>query len=212
MIRFHLVTAAFLSVLFATLFGCRMASPPVSYYILEPIRQEQTVASAKAEQTVVAVGIRHIELPGYLNRLAIVRRSGERQVEIESLHRWADYLDRMVQQTIRANLQVLMPHASVIITPWPVGLKPDVILDYQFLELIGGPDQTMRMKVEWTVYDQSRPAPPKTHRLNLTESMKGTRFDALAAAHSAVLESLCRKTIESLSALSKDAQSTEIRN
>lgn len=210
--RFHLVAAVAMLVLLSTLFGCRTASPPVRYYILEPIGQEQTVPSTKADPTVVAVGIRHIELPGYLNRLAMVRRSGERQVKIESLHRWADYLDRMVQQTIRANLQVLMPHASVIVTPWPVGLKPDLILDYQFLELIGGPDQRMHMQVEWTVYDQNDPASPKPHRLNLIESMHGTRFDALAAAHSSVLETLCRKTIESLSASSKDAQWNDIRN
>lgn len=178
--------------------GCRSITAPVSFYTLRPLDPGSITTAVDDKRPALTVGIQSVTLPGYLNRSEMVRLSGASQVEIASLQRWADYLDRMVQETLAENLQLLMPGDRVVMAPWPVGVKPDVTVDYQFQELIGGSDNTMRMRVAWTLVHHSGDPPARSEHMVLTEPMPGSGFEALATAHSRALGALGRRTAESL--------------
>lgn len=197
--RLSLWSLAFSCALIILFAGCRSITPSVSYYILNSVT-EGPMSPAEADGNLTkAIGIKPIRLPGYLNRAQMVKRTGPNQLEISSRHRWADYPDRMIQRVFGDNLQMLMADARVYSAPWPAGLKPDITVDVTFLDLIGKTDQKMLLNAVWTITVDGAPLP--SHRTTLSETITGTGFDDLAAAHSRVLESLCREVADTLTGL-----------
>jgi uncharacterized protein len=194
--RLSLWIAAFSCALIVVCTGCRSITPSMTYYLLNPVTAGPTSPADADGQTAMIVGIRPIELPGYINRVQMVKRTGQNQLEIASYHRWADYPDRMIQRVLGENLQLLMADARVYSAPWPAGLKPDVTVDFAFLELIGTTDKKMMLSALWTVTGKEDPS--LSHRTTLSETMAGTGFDDLAAAHSRALEILSRDVAETL--------------
>ncbi|BBO80686.1 membrane integrity-associated transporter subunit PqiC [Desulfosarcina ovata] len=186
--------------------GCRSITPPVTYYTLNAttLPPAESNDGAKADLT---VGIRSVGLPGYVNRQQMVVRSGANRLLISSLNRWADYPDRMVQQTIGENLQWLMPHIRMVNAPWPVEIKPDVILSFQFLELIGTGKRRVSLTAIWTIAGSPDKATDaavvQTHRTHLIEPITGSGFGELAAAHSRAIGTLCRKVATALDAYTR---------
>ena len=194
--RFFLWILAFSCSLIIVLSGCRSITPSVSYSILNPSTDASMSPVDSDDHRSKTVGVNPIELPGYLNRVQMVKRTGPNQLEVSSRHRWADYPDRMIQRVFGDNLQMLMADARVYSAPWPAGFKPDVTVDVTFLELIGTTDKKMLLSATWTIIGNGDPSPP--HRTSLSETISGAGFDDLAAAHSRALESLSRDVAESL--------------
>jgi uncharacterized lipoprotein YmbA len=193
------IWAVTLSFFMVTVFsGCRSMTPSVTYYTLSPMAQPSAETTATGGPAMV-VGIRAVDLPGTINRTQMVTRSSPHQLEISSLHRWADYPNQLVQQTIGENLQALLPDARVVSAPWPMGLKPDVTVTFKFYELIGTTDNQVLLSAVWTI-TAADPALSGSHRLNLAEPITGKGYDALAAAHSRVLVALCRNVADTLKA------------
>lgn len=199
MTRLSLWTVAFSCALITAFLGCRSMTPPVTYYTLSSISGQTAAADAHGD-LVLTIGIRPVELPGYINRTQMVTRKGPHQLSIASLHRWADYPDRLVQQLLEENLQTLLPRARVVNSPWPVGLKPDVTISFRFLELIGSADKKMLLSAVWDIAGGASLGEVQSHRLALAEPLPGSGFDDLAAAHSRVLEALCLKVAATLAA------------
>jgi uncharacterized lipoprotein YmbA len=146
---------------------------------------------AEPQSRIIAVG--SIQLPNYVNRLQMVMRNGSNELEISEFDRWADYPDRLVQQVLVDNLQVLLPDARVVGHPLPAGLKPDITVTVRFGELIGTADRKVRLRALWTIRSEGEPATERSRRTHITEPISGMGFKAFAAAHSRVLERLCRE-------------------
>ncbi len=195
--RLSIWAVAFSWALITAFSGCRSITPPVTYYTLSSITGQMAEMEAGGNNN-ITIGILPVELPGYINRTQMVTRTGPHQLAISSLHRWADYPDRLVQQALGENLQALMPHARVASAPWPVGMKPDVTVSFQFLEMIGTSDREMRLNAVWTTAKERSLSMVVPHQTILAEPMSGLGFDELVAAHSRVLEALCREVAEVL--------------
>jgi hypothetical protein len=56
----------------------------------------------------------------------------------------------------------------------------------------------MLLNVQWTIADSGQPPVVQVHRKEYVEPMPGSDFEGLAAAHSRVLEVLCRQVAQSL--------------
>lgn len=196
--RLLLWILAFSGLLIIVFSGCRSITPSVSYYILTPLTDASMSPVDADDNRSKTVGVNPIELPGYLNRVQMVKRTGQNQLDVSSRHRWAEYPDRMIQRVLGDNLQILMADARVYSAPWPAGLKPDVTVDVTFLELIGTTDKKMLLSATWTIIGNGDPLPP--HRTSLSETIIDAGFDDLAAAHSRALEILSRDVAESLRA------------
>ena len=179
--------------------GCRTITPSVSYYILNPLTGTAISAAGPDGQRSRTVGVNPIELPGYLNRVQMVKRTGPNELKVFSLHRWADFPDRMIQRVLGDNLQLLMADARVVSAPWSASFRPDATVDVTFLELIGTTENEMLLSAMWTITGSGDLSP--AHRASLSEPIGGAGFDALAAAHNRVLEALCRKIADTLDAI-----------
>lgn len=197
--RLSLWTLACSCALIIVFSGCRSMTPSLSYYILSPLTDASMPPVDADGSRTRTVGVNPIELPGYLNRVQMVKRTGMNRLAVSSNHRWADFPDRLIQRVLVDNLQMLMADTRVYSAPWPAGIKPDVTVDVTFLELIGTADETMLLSAVWTIAGDDDPSPP--HRTTLSEKISGAGFDDLAAAHSRVLEALCREVADALSGL-----------
>lgn len=175
--------------------ACRSMTP-VAYYTLEPIAETFPETKTISNQGMV-IGILPVDLPGTINRTQMVLRSEPHQLDISSLHRWADYPKQLVQQIIGENLQALMPDTRVVSAPWPMGLKPDAMVSIKFYELIGTGDKKVLLSAVWTIM-AGDPSFTQSSRITLTESMMKRGYDELAAAHSRVLAVFCRHLADSL--------------
>ncbi|MGA6927396.1 MAG: PqiC family protein [Desulfosarcina sp.] len=184
--------------LIAAFWGCRSMAPAVTWYTLRPLSGIGADADAGAGSS-LTIGIRPVTLPGYLRRTQMVTRDGPYRLAVSSLHRWANYPDRLVQQLIGENLQALMPRIRIVNPPWPVGLQPDLSLAFDFLELIGTDEKKMLLSVEWRVGETQ--SADGVQRTTLVEPIAGSGYDELAAAHSRVLEALCREVAQTLDTL-----------
>ncbi|BBO74175.1 lipoprotein [Desulfosarcina widdelii] len=179
-------------------FGCRSITPAVNHYVLNSMAAGDgpPVTMEEPGPRIVAVG--PVRLPSYVNRLQMVMRNGSSELEISEFHRWADYPDRLVQQVLEDNLQVLLPRDQVVGHPLPAGLKPDVTVAVRFGELIGTAEKKMRLRAMWTLRSEGEPATERSWQTRISEPISGTGFMALAAAHSRVLEMLCREIAQAL--------------
>ena len=182
-----------LALLVAGILGCRSMTPSVNYFILRPVGPEASSSVAMDAKATKIVAVYPVELPDSVNRIQMVRRSGSNRLEISAFNRWADYPDRLVQQVVEENLQMLAPHARVVHHPWPTGVKPDVTVHFQFRELVGTIDKEMLLTAVWSVISSHNPAEEQVRRTTLSEPIPGSGFDDLAAAHSSVLAALCRE-------------------
>lgn len=198
MTRFSLWTVVLSYMLIAAFSGCRSITPAVNYYTLSSISSETTAEAYDVGKAGVTIGIRSVELPGTINRTQMIRRTDNHRIEVSSFHRWADYPDRLVQQVLTKNLSLLLSDARVLSAPWPLDLKPDVTVFFQFLELIGTTDKKMLLTAEWTISGNQDPPVVQSHRRTFSEPIPGSGFDDLAAAHSQVLEWLCREVAATL--------------
>lgn len=198
MTRLSLWTLVFSCMLIGTFPGCRSITPAVNYYTLSSISGEATAGIYDAGKADITIGIRSVELPGTIKRTQMIRRMDNNRIEISSFHRWVDYPDRLVQQVLTQNLAYLVSDARVISAPWPVDLKPDVTVFFQFLELIGTADKKMLITAEWTISGNQEPPAVQSYRRTFSEPIPGSGFDDLAVAHSQVLERLCREVAVTL--------------
>lgn len=177
--------------------GCRSVTPPVNYYTLSSISSQAT--DTKTGGTVASsIGIGSVELPGTINQLEIVRQTDPHRLEFSSVNRWADYPDRLVPRVLQKNLSVLLPNTRVYSAPWPMGFTPDVIVSFQFFDLIATANQKVRLAAEWTIMRGDDPSTVRSHRRTYWEPIPGSGFDDLAFAHSQAIETLCREVAGTL--------------
>lgn len=179
--------------LLSVVFGCRSVTPSVNHYVLNSMAVGERPSGTVDEPRSRIVAVGPIQLPGYVNRLQMVMRNGSNELEISEFHRWADYPDRLVQQVLEDNLQVLLPRARVVGYPLPAGLKPDFTVTVRFGELIGTADKKTRLRATWTVRSEGQPATERSGQTRISEPISATGFKTLAAAHSRALEKLCRE-------------------
>lgn len=198
MIQHRLLFIVLGSVLVSFFFGCRSITPAVSYYTLRALTEEPAIGESKRTGPAPMIGIRHVTLPGSVNRTQMVKRTGSYKIKVASFHRWADYPDRMIHQLLREDLQTLLPEMHVVNAPWQVGLKPDTVLSFQFQELIGSTDNKMVLDALWTISAGKDASKILSYRTNLVRPIDGNGFDDLADAHSRVLAELSRKVAETL--------------
>jgi uncharacterized protein len=179
--------------------ACRSFTPPVKYYTLSSIAMA-TDGSEIVDRRTLTIGILPVELPGVIDRIQMVRRAGPNQLEISSLHRWADYPDKLVQQVLEDDLQALMPAARIVNLPSAAGLRPDLTVNFRILELIATTDRKIHLGAVWDITAGDTPSAIRSHRINLVQSMDSASFSDLAAAYSHALGTLCRRVAESLQA------------
>jgi len=109
--------------------GCGV-SPKASLYLLggpERMMPEQSVVAN------LSLGIGPVVMPGYLDRIEILIRTGGNGIHVEEYHRWASPLDGQLRELLMINLSALLDTPRVVLFPWERSRRPEYRVDVTVL-------------------------------------------------------------------------------
>jgi uncharacterized lipoprotein YmbA len=149
-----------------------------------------TPRSLKVGTDSLAIGIGPVIIPGYLNRVQIVTRTGADQVEILTFHRWAESLEDGIARTLAEEIGARVP-SERIIYPWQ-GVVARII-QYQVVVAVlrfdGRPGGDVTLDTRWRILD--RDGKELTfHRSTVTEAAAGPGYVPMVAAMARALGTL----------------------
>lgn len=101
-------------------------SDPTQYYTLgrvgagttESRPNTSTTPSSAAGTAAEGIGVGPVIMPGYLDRIQIVTRSGTDQVEFSAFRRWAEPLDEGMARVLAEEIGARVPTERIVTYPW----------------------------------------------------------------------------------------------
>lgn len=179
--------------------GCTGSQSTHFYILTSP---ELTVDSQlnRVKNTVKRVGIRRINLPGYLDRPQMVTRSFDNELTISSRHQWAEPLSESILRVITEQLSRRLPTINVSSFPWSGGQTQDVEIALQFLQFEIVDQQTCVIDVKWTLFsvDDSNGI---GYQETLSLPVEQSGYQHYVAVQSKALARLSEKIVDSLADL-----------
>jgi uncharacterized lipoprotein YmbA len=184
--------------------GCLGRSPTTEYYSLRALSADAGDA-APAPADGVALGLGPAELPRYLDRPQIARRSGESGIVYDDFRRWAGRLDAELLRVLAANLSVLLPTDRVAVYPGdaPFPLEYRVLLDVERFE--AGPDDVVTLRARWVILSAGDGETLAVGRTDVGQPARSESVQDLVAAHSAAADTLSRAIAARLRELAVEA-------
>ncbi|MDR2727451.1 MAG: PqiC family protein [Deltaproteobacteria bacterium] len=131
----------------ACLAACGGRSPQPKYYLLG---EEQPVV-APLQKGGAAVVLRQVSLPSYLDRDALVLRSGGAvQITVAEYHLWAEPLNRAVPRLLEETLRPLLQEKGLRLL-WPDATDAALQVDVALLRLDGIPGGAAGISARWRI-------------------------------------------------------------
>jgi uncharacterized lipoprotein YmbA len=179
-------------VLLIILAGCR-SSPPTKFYALTALSDETPTQQVPVAGGHLSVGIDPVQIPDYLDRLQIVTRSGLNELKRAEYDRWAGSLGENITAVIAENLSLLLSTDNVFPYPWNSSTPVDFRARINIVRLESIAGDHVELKAIWTVSYGRENKEVLTKASVFREPWSGRGYEAMAAAMSRVLESLCRE-------------------
>ena len=135
----------------ACLAACGGRSPQPKYYLLG----EERPAAAPAQTDGPAVALRQVSLPSYLDRDALVLRSGGTvRIAMAEYHLWAEPLSKAVPRLLEESMRPLL-HEKGLQLLWPDAADAALQVDVALLRLDGIPGGTAGISARWRILDSA---------------------------------------------------------
>lgn len=174
----------------AGLVGCAV-SDPSRYYMLGPSADPGAAARPATSGSSLTVGVGPVTIPGYLDRIQIVTRSGDDQVEIWPYHRWAEPVDSGIAQALAAAIASRTASDRVVVFPWRGSVAR--LIEYQVVVAVvrfdGSPGRDVTLDTRWRIVGKD--AKELVFRRSvITEPVRGSGFAPLVAAMNRAISAL----------------------
>jgi uncharacterized lipoprotein YmbA len=162
------------------------------YYVLSPTAERH--AASRTAASSASIGVGPIVIPGYLDRLPIVIRGANDEVEMSTYHRWAESLDTGMAQALADNLAAQIGSERIAVFPWRGGVAR--LLDYQVILVVlrfdGLPGHHVTLDTRWRLLGkEGRELALK--RSTITERVTGEGYQTLVAAMNQAIAALARE-------------------
>jgi len=183
--------------------GCFGSSTPARFYVLTPLAEADRSDPAAKVTTSLAVGVRLVALPDYLDRPEIVTRIGPSQLALAEFDRWASPLVDAFPRILRDNLGAMIPSDEVVVFPWPQTAQVDYEVAVDVARFEGRLGGDCALVARWSIYGRERKAVLRTERASLSEPTNGGGYEAIAAAQSRLIAALSREIPTALKAIAR---------
>jgi len=159
--------------------GCRTAT--AHFYTLD-----STATADAGPPASYAVAVGPVTVPPLVDRPQFVVQVAPNRVALDEFNRWGAPLDDGIARAVAGDLAVLLGTPRVASGPLAANLGPAyrVAIDVQRFETV--PGQMVLVDAVWAVQRPSR-GDTRSGRTIAQETVAGSDFDALAAAHSRAL-------------------------
>ena len=124
-------------------------SPQPNYYLLETT--QPMIAPLPGDRP--GAVLRQVTLPPYLDRDALVLRSGGAvRIVVAEYHLWAEHLNKAVPRLLEANMRPLLQENGFNLL-WPDMTDTALQIDADLLRLDGSPGGTANISARWRILD-----------------------------------------------------------
>ncbi|MCA0176226.1 MAG: PqiC family protein [Proteobacteria bacterium] len=175
----------------ALLTGCVSgpALPPAQWVRLPAMPAAPLPAPAQASADVWQL-VLPLDVPGYLERDALLVPQGAAGLQPLAGVRWAEPLRDAVPRLLRQDLATLLG-TTVWVNPLPPGVQPTRQLRIELLQLDVAPGRSgVTLHARWSVADPQGRTPARSGEARISQPATATDADALVLAHRAALARL----------------------
>jgi len=178
---------------------------PTQYYALGQVGTGKTdavtsppspanPATAQASQggtSAVAIGVGPVFLPGYLDRLQIVTRTGTDQVDLSQFYRWAEPLDEGIARVLVEEIGARVPTDRIVTYPWrgAIGRAIQYQVPVGILRFDGHQGGEIVLDARWRILARDG-TELAFRRSTLTETVAGQGYEPMVAAMTRALLNL----------------------
>jgi uncharacterized lipoprotein YmbA len=136
------------------LVACKSVEDPTKYYVLSPTSSPGPTRMAVSSP---AIGVGPVLIPGYLDRVQIVTRGAEDDIELSPYHRWAEPLESGIAKVVADNLAAQVGSERIAVFPWRGGVAR--MLDYQVVVVVlrfeGSAGGRVTLDARWRLLDKN---------------------------------------------------------
>jgi uncharacterized lipoprotein YmbA len=188
----------------ALLCACSSA-PPTRYYVLAPLAQAPLAKpQAAADRAIapVALVVKDLRLPQYLDRSQIVTRSENHRLQISEFELWGGNLREDMTRVLAENLRQLLDGDRVIAAPYTMSVTPDYRLEVEIQRFEREAGGRVRLSAHWWLTrgaDAVLLASPEASFQGAALGEKSS-YEALVASMSAVYGELAQAIARSVRA------------
>ena len=185
-----------------TLAGCAGGSAPTRFYVLTPVAGVEKSNPAVPSKAGMAVGVRRVALPDYLDRPQIVTRSSPNKLDLAEFDRWSAPLGQAFAGVLAENLATMIPADGVAVFPWPRSAQVDYEVTVEVAQFEGRLGGECSLVARWSIFGGEKKALLTTGKSSLSEPAGGD-YEALVAAESRLVGALSRDIAGALRSLSR---------
>jgi uncharacterized lipoprotein YmbA len=194
--------SARLAVIACTLFLAACShSPTVQFYSLQP-----APVSVAGEPLDLALSIGPAQFPRALARSQIVTRAGGSKINIDEYHVWSAPLEYEFLRVLGDNIANDIQSDKIAVYPKEAAFTVDYRITLDVLQFDGAPNDSVTLRARWAI------APPTGEAVAVGTFKKSQpaaassaedSYDALVAAHSALIGDLAAEITARLRGLDK---------
>jgi uncharacterized lipoprotein YmbA len=178
--------------------GCLNLAPkpdPTRFYLLAPAAD--SVRSGVRMRGTATIGLREVELPGYLDQSQLVTRVGPNEVRFLETARWGEPLGAMITRVLAADLAASAGLDEVMFHPWSRSRMPSYELRVA-LQRFEQDSLQVVLDATWQARDSTGAVviPPSSARL--TEPATSSDPQAIIEAMNRTLAKLSRLVVEAV--------------
>ena len=161
-----------------------------------------TARGSQGETGTAAIGVGPVFVPGYLDRIQIVTRTGADQVDLSPFYRWAEPLDDGIARVLAEEIGARVPTDRIVMFPWR-GVVAQA-LQYQVVVAVtrfdGPPGGNITLDTRWRILgrDGNELA---FRRSTMIESAGGTGYEPMIAAMHRALVTLGQEIAAEIQAM-----------
>jgi len=183
--------------------GCTGTSPSALYYTLSPIEKNSIPDQSTIVPVDFAIGIGPVTFSDQLDRPAIVTQTGKNQININEFHRWAGSLQQNFTRVMTQNLAILLKTDQVMARPWERYFKPNIRITVDIQKFGGQLGEFAELDTTWIIIEEGKDVEAVVHRSAIKEAVTDESYEALVAAQSRALASLCEEIAKALNPKNK---------
>ena len=183
----------------AFLTGCGSA-PPVHFYQLNALPYSGVDESSSHVDKEYFIGIGPVDIPSYVDRVHMVIRAGETELQLLEFDRWAEPLQKNLSRVLVDNLSQLLESHGATVLRWDEGLPLDYRVRIEVMQLDFTNTGDVSLIARWIMLEKEEKEPLVIQTSRFTGSSIPGDYSSLVAEMSRHVESLSREIAEALTA------------
>lgn len=186
------------AIIVALLLAACGQSTPTQFYTLTSSPGASRVPFAFSRAQPVVIG--RVELPGDLDRDALVTRVGPNRLNVSDQDRWAGPLDEMIQRVLASDLGSRLPTGMVLAPGDPVPATGARTMKLAIRQFMGDSSGHVALEADWSLLAGSPPKPLLTRHEQLSDNAGSSHASAIVAAMSRLLGRLADRIADTVAA------------